>query len=58
MFGRNVRNAAMSSGSPATKPLRNPVIEERFESVLKTTTLVQSSSSRADGGGSSNQSSL
>ena len=57
-LGRKRRSAAISSGSPATKPLRNPVIEERFDSVLNATTFVQSSSCSTEGGGSSNQSSL
>ena len=57
-FGRNRRSASISAGSPATKPLRKPVIDERFESVLNATTFVQSSSWSAEGGGSSNQSSL
>src|SRR5688572_31577109 len=58
MFGRNRRRAPTSAGSPATKPLRKPVIEERLERELNTTTFVQSSSWSADGGGSPNQSSV
>ena len=56
--GRNAFSAPISVGSPAAKPLRYPVIELRFESVLKTITLVRSASCSADAGGSSNQSSV
>ena len=38
-----------SSGSPATNPERKPVIDERFESVLKATTPSRSASCSADG---------
>ena len=57
-FGRNRRRASTSSGSPATNPLRKPVIDDRFESVLNATTFVRSASCSAEGGGSSNQSSV
>ena len=56
--GRKAFSAAISVGSPAAKPLRYPVIELRFESVLKTTTLVRSPSCSAEAGGCSNQSSV
>ena len=48
-----------ASASPATNPLRYPVIDERLLSVLSTTTLVRSPSCRrAPAGPSSNHSSL
>ena len=50
-FGRYAFSAAMSSGSPATKPERYPVIDERFESVLKTTTFAPVGDLSADAGG-------
>ena len=50
-------SAATISGGAQTKPERYPVIDERFESVLKTTTFVRSATCSADTGGSSNQSS-
>ena len=40
--------AAISCGSPAAKPERYPVIDERFESVLKTSTFVRSATCRAE----------
>jgi hypothetical protein len=56
--GRNALSADTSAGSPATKPLRYPVIEERFDSVLKTATFVRSPTCSAEAGGDSNQSSV
>ena len=57
-FGRYCRSAATSAGSPATKPERKPVIDERFDSVLKTTTSVEVVELQRGGGWRSNQSSL
>jgi hypothetical protein len=55
--GRNFRSASITGAGAAVKPDRYPVIDERLESVLKTTTLVRSDTCSADAGGSSNHSS-
>jgi hypothetical protein len=51
--GLNCFSAAISSGSPATNPERYPVMDERFESVLKTATFVRSETWIDDAGASS-----
>ena len=46
--GRKLRSASPISGGAQTKPERYPVIDERFESVLKTTTFVRSATCSAE----------
>ena len=53
--GLNARSASETSGGAQTKPQRIPVIDERFESVLKTTTFSRSATWSAETGSSPNQ---
>ena len=56
---QSLQRAPMRSGSPAAKPLRYPVIDERLLNVCRTTTLLRSPvASALEGGASPNQSSL
>ena len=48
--GRTCFSAAISSGSPATKPERYPGIDERLDSEWNARTCVGSSTCRTDGG--------
>ena len=51
--GRSRLRSAISPRSPATNPLRYPVIDERFDNVLIASTFVRSESWSTPGGGSS-----
>jgi len=53
----NARSASATEVFAATNPERYPVIDERFDSVLKTTTFSRFATCSAETGGSSNQSS-